>query len=421
MDKENLVQINFTKLQDHLKNIVEYFNIDSNGFRATLAFGEHNYLEDFIEEITKDDDINSKVSRKTLEETIWNVLGTLKINEDFSDIKIEEATKSIVVELKSMISKLQVYVPIEKLQFKSIRKLRVGNVTLYPANPLQSKLKVRLYRIINRRSTEDRYNIIKRKKMYRTYIDNSFADCLAIAEVVVEAEPDAVADIVDQEVDAALNLLRCFTTILQQYRDNPIIGIRGSLSSGIHHKIIFDNDEQNVSLDSRLVNGIGYYIIDPNRINYLRSKNAFNTLCCILSKPANRMSQMEKIIATAIRWIGKGVAAIEEPEKVMCFCIALEQMMNGGGRGDISERLATRLAFLLTDKCDDRIKLCSRAKELYKLRSIVVHTGDTKIQKKDIADLEDMAVKAMVCLAKNLNKWKTHDDFVKWIRGKQFG
>ena len=374
-------QISFERLREHLQLALPHFSIDALGTGSSLAEEGQEPFQACLQEITNEEAIASKVAATTLKTAVWDALRTLKTNGDFSDATVKAAASSAVAGLKQSIEEWRVYVPIENLELNGLGQLTVGGVTLYPADALRSKLKNRLCRIVNARPRvsasdptarrQDRIVRERDKASSKASVDDLFADCLTVAEVAIEAEAKAVADLVDREVDAALDLLRCLTAALQAPNFAPSIGIHGSLSSGIHHTIIFTANGRSATLGSRLVSGIGRYKVDPDGLKHLRSTCAFDGLRRVLSKPADQRSNLEYVIATAIRWIGMGVAANEAPEKVVCFCIALEQMMNGADRGEITERLATRLAFLLSNEPDIRSQICAQAKELYGLRSAV--------------------------------------------------
>ncbi len=419
--------INFTKLRENIQIVLLHLDVSRYGWQSLAEEGRAPY-EACLDEMSRDDKIADKVARKTLESAVWNLLRGIKLDGDVSDATVISKAKALVEGLRNKVKWLHVYVPIENLVLDGVMVLRVGNVEFRPGPATLRRLKKMLFKSVDnhtQRSMEepDSQAGEDNKRAYEhveQHLMKLFGSCTSIAVVKVEAEPEAAQCLAYAEVEAAINLMRCFTRRTQYPGNNPGIGAVGSLASGINHSVVIHDDGSNASIRSELTGGMGSYEIDATKAKLLRSDAAFGSLSKVLSIPARDQTGIEKTITTAIRWIGNGVAAQEEPDKILCFCIALEVMMTGGQHGEISERLATRLAILLGTDSWRREAIYDLAKKLYGLRSSIVHVGGAKISRQNLVDYEAMAVRALIALGRDLHRWKSHDDFIKWIRQKQF-
>ncbi len=417
-------QINFVELRKKMQAAFPYITATPSGMQSVSGAGWTLCLE-CVDEINKDDTIAEKVAGKTVEEAVSNVLSELKIARDASDATVDSRTKAMVKELRDSIRKLLVFLPVDGLSLGNMRQFTVGSVTFYPAASMTSRFK----KIMLQHSATDTSALDDRTRANRKRDREAFlkslgelpGQCTAMAEVRLEADPKAAQDMAYGKVKLVADMLRCFTSKLQRHGFYPAIGTGSSLGSRETRSAVFYQDHSNASITWSCAPGFGSYEIDPDRVKILESKLAFRAIEAVLAKAQRQRTDSEKIITTAIKWIGNGVAAYDATDKVLCFCIALEVMMTGGERGDIAERVAMRLALLLTSDRKRRDGIYRLAKDLYSLRSEVVHAGGASISSQNLMDLEAMAVSALVALAKNLRRWKTHDDFTKWVRQKQFG
>jgi hypothetical protein len=130
---------------------------------------------------------------------------------------------------------------------------------------------------------------------------------------------------------------------------------------------------------------------------------------------------LERVLVTAIRWLGRSVIASDIPEQVLSLAIGLERLMiPDGEQGAKAESLANRLAFLVGTNASERSAIFNYGKKLYRLRSEVVHDGKIKVSEEDVQTLERYSCIALIKLAQRLKDWKTHKSFVEWVKTQSF-
>jgi hypothetical protein len=122
----------------------------------------------------------------------------------------------------------------------------------------------------------------------------------------------------------------------------------------------------------------------------------------ILAKD-NRSPLEEKILAS-IQWAGK--AAVERqqrPEEAFLhYAIALETIMLGRQQDiELSYRLSMRTALLTGDTPENREKVKKEVRDLYNIRSKIVHSGHYEVAN---ADVERIRVLAFICIMRILNE-----------------
>jgi hypothetical protein len=64
--------------------------------------------------------------------------------------------------------------------------------------------------------------------------------------------------------------------------------------------------------------------------------------------------------------------------------------------------------------------LKARVKQLYGIRSDVVHAGRTDVSEEDFDDLESITLSTLIAMARRTSQWATPRDFVDWVHRRPF-
>jgi len=88
----------------------------------------------------------------------------------------------------------------------------------------------------------------------------------------------------------------------------------------------------------------------------------------------------------------------------------------------ITDKLAERTAFLLADKYEDRINYFKGLKELYEIRSQIVHNGDVFVSVNDMIDLSIVVQEVIFKLIKLGDEYdfKSVDDLYNYLEKLKF-
>ncbi len=135
----------------------------------------------------------------------------------------------------------------------------------------------------------------------------------------------------------------------------------------------------------------------------------------ILAKD-NRNSLEEKILAS-IQWAGRAtVERQQRPEDAFLhYAIALETIILGRQENvELSYRLSMRTALLAGDTPENREKIKKEVRDLYNIRSKIVHSGHYEVT--DI-DVEKIRVLTYTCIMRIL----TEEPFISMIEEQEIG
>ena len=96
-------------------------------------------------------------------------------------------------------------------------------------------------------------------------------------------------------------------------------------------------------------------------------------------------------------YVTAGSAGVEQKPFLafLLFAIALESVVLGGEKNEITFQLSVRVAHLLGKTAETRKAIAERVRNLYKIRSTIAHEGERDVSE---SDLEQMKVTCLACL-----------------------
>jgi hypothetical protein len=142
----------------------------------------------------------------------------------------------------------------------------------------------------------------------------------------------------------------------------------------------------------------------------------------ILTK-TNR-SKLDERLLSAIQWAGRATVEERREEAFVLFTVAMESLLvNKNDKDQVTQRFAIRGAHLLGNDFASRKILYRRLKELYDLRSAIVHSGSTEIADADrdtIAHLVRATIFTMLVL-KPFCDMQRVEEFHTWFEDATLG
>lgn len=134
-------------------------------------------------------------------------------------------------------------------------------------------------------------------------------------------------------------------------------------------------DERGIGLGNKTHNFHKNYNLDKNIV--FSNELGYNYLWKIISK--NNLNSFQKRIIVSIEWIGKALWERDNTKSFFQIIIALESLLQFQPKSIISSSVANQIsewgAYISNDNYDQRIKIYKAIKELYTLRSKIVHSG----------------------------------------------
>ena len=89
----------------------------------------------------------------------------------------------------------------------------------------------------------------------------------------------------------------------------------------------------------------------------------------------DKLSDVERLLLNAVRWGGKAASATSPQDAFLFSVIALECLAIPSGNDELTFRLSHRIARLLHSDTEGRLQAARRIRNLYSIRSKVVHSG----------------------------------------------
>ena len=133
------------------------------------------------------------------------------------------------------------------------------------------------------------------------------------------------------------------------------------------------------------------------------------------------LSDVENRVLSAMDWIGKGLKEFDKDKGFVQLMFDVEALL-GNNEGSIQRRISECIAFTLGTDYSSRTKLEKDFKELYGIRSAIVHGGNKSVLIGDFMLLKYMAIKLIWAFIKNkdLRNCDTINDYNEWIKIKRY-
>ena len=158
-----------------------------------------------------------------------------------------------------------------------------------------------------------------------------------------------------------------------------------------HRRAYISSDMGEVSTPSTLDGPIvPIPLDDPYFVN---EDNGYQTVWGFTTK--TNLNKFQKRIMLAVEWIGQSMADPSPPSAFIKAAIALEIIFTHSQEAIITpsilNQISESIALILGSSVDERLKLEKRVKELYGLRSRIVHSGNKDISQADYKELLEIA------------------------------
>jgi Apea-like HEPN len=152
-------------------------------------------------------------------------------------------------------------------------------------------------------------------------------------------------------------------------------------------------------------------------------KRGFARLASLLA--ARNPTDLQDRVLTAVKWAGRARIESRAEERFLLYAIALETLLLGGKQDvELSYRLAIRGAHLLSgDDLQSRLLTEKQLRDLYALRSKIVHSGAITVSDTQLATLELYARIAIVTVLDRepFAKMLVESELEDWFRAQLLG
>lgn len=370
------------------------------GMSISLQNNDIDGIRNALDLIFEDDFIKDNFSEAFINDKLLDIISNafkLPINERSGFI--DEQFISLRDYLKNEIKEWTFWIPIDNLKVSNT--INIGNIKLFL---FDETIAENIKRNIN---SED----IERFSEFFIYpsINNTFAEV-------------KVKGIQDYAKFLALNKIRLVMNAMKLYGNpkNPQFGPRGEVILPTKkYNYIYRKEGKAPIITLEDSTNVSKYDLDENKLKIMKD-NGFEELDKMLRK--DKHSDFETRLLNSIYWFGEALNSslpdgkclifkekkkkhenleyFKFSERIIKLFTALESVLIFDKKEPIAENISERVAMLMGNEYEDRKEHKKRMKNLYEIRSVIIHDGNAFVSKYDVIELTEYVRAILINLIK---------------------
>jgi hypothetical protein len=338
----------------------------------------------FVKSISNVSSIKNYIPCFIIEYNCIDFMEHLVKEDKIDDAKIINKIDSLLAGLKSRVDEFNVLVPLDNIKLNDVECFEIGNAVLLSPDKISQ--------IFNNTT------ILKdiSKGPFPTLhheIQNRVCACIK-----VKYDSQEIYNKTLIKIEPIINTLRIFACFNQYILfGSPInapkikIGISGTANNAKSIMVSYKQGEYRGAIIKREI--YPELILDKEFLEIINNK--FKYINDILCKEYDSLSNFEKQILIAVRWIGLGIDENMKTDKIIKFAIALECLLLDKEDNSKSKSLAKRCAYILGNNAEERKNKKIRVKKLYNLRSRIIHDGFNDVNEEAIYEFQELAIECV--------------------------
>lgn len=354
----------------------------------------------FVNECLKDREYATRIGTDPIVKQLHSVVKNLWPPSSQLDID-EIVKKDILQPLRGKIKEWFVRVPIANLNV--IKTFTVGNVKFVQH---QDGIVSNATMVVEFPGAEgaDRIND---KAALLNVVSQIAQQGTAWAETKILAHEGRVIEVTRTQIELAISAVRAFTHVFQSHSMRATFGLPYELKGSLMGFIGTSADGLSIQNDMR-----GFtapFTVNDEILQALRENYAFDELSRIVGAEWDDLNSMDRAVRVALLWLSRSITAQTTFEAFVNCTIALERLLIVDGEETTVERFADRLAYLIADNKEIRLSIHKKAKQLYDIRSKVVHAGFSGVELWQYMEIEQLALLGIAAIGKLINEITTHE------------
>ena len=358
------------------------------------------------------------IDRSSVEELFQNSIVNVINSEPTTEKPISEKISTEVKELKKSLRKAQkcfsvhfqvMYIKDEKLPYK-FGKVEFCKFDETIAEKFTSSL-------LDYKGDENQIKI--RKELSKEYSDDKILNHIVAIVDKFAIDYQAARRSAEKELTLTIDIINFFNSLYPY--TNGLLYLPGEFQSIKKFTPIITKEEHPVVSTSHTLTGLDVPFSFQTLITYTE-KNKINItrVSEMLSKNTN---DIEKGLIAAMHWAGKAVNNPRNEEAFLLYAISLESLvLLDHDKEELNDRLSTRVAFLIGNNKDNCVEIKNFVKELYSIRSSIVHSGSYRVTQ---IDLNTIRAYTTHCILRVLSEepfvsMKDKKEFTDWFIEKMF-
>ena len=359
--------------------------------------------------------IGEYLDQDFLEDRVLQELQYLALEPPDDDAAWTERVKRFLKSLRGLEEPCKVYLPVVNLNIST--DITVGKVNFRRQGFEREELVRPIDKIF-----AGKKNPPEEKRQFAQAIGQllqAYKQSPCSAEVNLAGHDSKATDLAYEIAREAINLFRCYIPVLFGTDTDHRIGLFDDTTPVLVPGVVM-KERGGFHIDSEIRGSTLEYEVEEKTLNFLRTRGAFDYLSAVLGKsPRN---ELESALSTAIWWIGTGNHLGTPSQQAVALATGLEAILIPPNMEEKTEPLANHAAHLLASTADERQKLYKKMKELYGVRSEVVHKGRLDIPIASLVDLKYYSLVLLVEIAKRAESgWTKVQNLVDAVRRAEFG
>jgi len=347
----------------------------------------HKCLDNLVRNTVKNDDLSRRSVEIALQEAILKVI-CIEATSISLDVRISKVLDEYRKKLTRKSITYSCYIPVHGLKIEELPS-NIGPVEFAVFDDFHAD---RFRSAISKHTVQKEVKLKGFEKYINTDLKNKVFGIIS-----VEAKDYGAAQIIAQKnLRIVLDILNYFSDMVPNH-PSAWVYLPGDLKPYPFQALILNmEDEASYSFPSTRIPPFMELAI--LRITEADTKFSigFAHINNLLKKK-NR-NKFEQTLITAIQWAGRAVVKKRREESFLLYAIALESLILADNpETELSYRLRIRIAHLLEEDLDSRQEIYKTVRDLYNLRSKLVHDG-----KFEITELEHKSIRAITrgCLSR---------------------
>jgi Apea-like HEPN len=232
----------------------------------------------------------------------------------------------------------------------------------------------------------------------------------------ITAEPEKAKEIAEEQTQDVLDLLSYFISFIHSRDYKGAVRLQGEMAGGHRTTLLISSDTDRLYQANERTGTYMPIEFTAEDIESMKKLGIFD-VSAILER--GQPTPFQKTILEGIRWFAasqrQDVLDIEFVNLVTC----LENCLTPNDSSSINASVAEGCALLLADDLEPRGELRAHVREIYSIRSGIVHRGKRITRERDKLCLDHLRAFArnllLVLIKEHINDFKSKENLLDWL------
>jgi hypothetical protein len=395
--------------------------LPADAFPSVIIYGDGAVaLSAFVDEIiSADSEMRVVVGARAIRDAVAQFAQRCNAEGERPAELVAAVRHAILKPLKDAIQTRTVFVPINNLEIEGELDLGMGQIMSRSAVMQATK---DFISSAQKASTTPRPTDIPPFEHWEAWVTSTMQGlpppCLRIE---VRSHKAAAQERAQAIAIEAMNILRAFLQFCCSADKKQFPYITGETGCAHFQTASFDLVDRAFETQSLVVGPQMPAVLSADVIKHLEDNCAFGVMRDILAKPAQDRNTFEHALVSAAECLGRSSIAPTRHQAVVDAVTAIERLVVSENDTSTTEKFELRLSHLIGENGVMRRIISKRAKELYEVRSCVVHAGRTEVPGDDVATIRAFAGIALVQGLKAHGSFSAHKSFCDELHDRRLG